>query len=149
MTHCENCGIEVNPDASFCSGCGAELAERETTPEDTPDSETAACVKCDSQISVDADRCPNCGHEPGSHGILVTLIVMLALGGISLLFLLILFTWVAVALSSISIMNGVGLTAIFGVLTLPAAVILYLSTLGMRKTPTGDKKSWREIWDDA
>lgn len=113
------------------------------------DTATSACEKCDSQISTNANRCPQCGFEPGAHGILTTLIIMLALGGISLLLLLILFTWIAVALSSISIMNGLGLTAVFSVLTLPAVVVLYLTTLGERKTPTGDMKSWREIWDDA
>jgi len=113
------------------------------------DTATAACEKCDSQISTAADRCPQCGFEPGVHGILTTLIIMLALGGISILLLLIIFTWVAVVLSSISVMNGVGLTALFSVLTAPAAVVLYLATLGERKTPTGRIKSWQEVWEGA
>jgi len=148
MTHCENCGIEVNPDASFCSGCGAELAERETTPEDTPDSETAACVKCDSQISPDADRCPNCEYEPGPHGIIATILIVLGLGNVALMGLIFVVAWILVIGSNLTISDALSGSVVLLLFSIPGLVILYLAALSERKTPTGTK-SWRQLWNDA
>ena len=46
---------------------------------------TGACVKCDSQIPVDADRCSQCGYEPGAHGIIATILIVLGLGNVGLM----------------------------------------------------------------
>ena len=148
MTHCVNCGIEVDPEASFCSGCGAELAERETTPEDTPDNGTQECVKCDSQIPVDADRCSQCGYEPRAHGIIATILIMLGLGNVALMGLIFVVTWITVVAGSVSISGGLAASVGALLFSIPGLVILYLAALSERKTPTGTK-SWRELWNDA
>lgn len=148
MTHCTDCGTEIG-DVKFCPECGTEAPAPEVADTPEPEGETGACEKCDSQISLKADRCPECGHEPGSHGILGSIFIMLSLLWVGLMGLIAVVSWIAVPFSEITLVESISMTAVLIVLSSPGLLVLYLMTLGERKTPTGHTISWQELWDEA
>ena len=109
---------------------------------------TAACVKCDSQIPTDADRCSQCGYEPGAHGIIATILIVLGLGNVGLMGLVFVAAWIAAVAGAVSVTGALGASVGALLFSIPGLVILYLAALSERKTPTGTK-SWRELWNDA
>jgi DNA-directed RNA polymerase subunit RPC12/RpoP len=136
-------------EVSFCPECGAEVAGSSTKEESTESVETAACEKCDSQISLKADRCPQCGHEPGAHGIIATILMFSSLAWVGLMVLIILLSWVAVITPDFAITDALTVTVGLFVFSLPGVVVLYLISLAERKGPTGDTKTWQEMWNEA
>lgn len=146
MAYCSECGSEADDTAAFCPDCGAELPSTDTPPDDT--TETAACEKCDSQISVDAGRCSQCGYEPGDGGILMSILIFLSIGGAALGVLLMVVTWILVLGTDYPVSSGLTVTAFFAIITLPAVGILYVVALAERKKPTGEVRSWGDMWED-
>ncbi|MFC6863848.1 zinc ribbon domain-containing protein [Halomicroarcula sp. GCM10025817] len=149
MAYCSNCGAEHDPSDSFCPSCGDDLdgptePERQTESESPTAKETGTCVKCDSEISVEADKCPNCGYEPAAHGILGSIGVGLSAGASILLGGLILIIWVVAIGTDFGIQGALTLTAFFGFILLFPLGILYATIQKEMKTPTGQKKDWRE-----
>lgn len=67
MTHCRNCGSEIDENASVCPDCGVN---QQTTLEGGhgdrgPDEKY--CVNCGTLINRQAEICPDCGvPQPGT-----------------------------------------------------------------------------------
>jgi len=157
MPYCSDCGDEHDPGDSFCAECGADLdgpakTELESEPEPEVDADTEAstaketgtCEKCDSEISLEADKYPNCGYEPAAHGILGSIGIGLSAGASILLGGLILIIWVVAIGTDFGIQDALTLTAFFGFILLFPLGILYATIQKEMKTPTGQKKDWRE-----
>ena len=149
MAYCNSCGTEIKPDAAFCSNCGTEITEKEATPKEPAETETAACEKCDSQISVNAERCPNCEYEPGAHGIIATILIALGFGNVAFMALLFVVVWILVISVEMTVADGLSASAGTVLFSLPGLGVLYLAALGERKTPTGRTRSWGEFWNDV
>ena len=148
--YCNECET-TRPDAKYCPECGTELEtppSREGSETKTP-KETGSCEKCDSHISLEADRCPECGYEPANHGAIVSIIAGLSVGLAILFAGLILIVWVVTIGSGFPISEALILTAFFALFILPSAIIGFLLSNKERKTPTGRKKSWSELWEES
>ena len=52
---CDNCGCEIDENATKCPNCGVEFSGDIT--------EVFTCYYCDAVVSNDCIKCPNCGKE--------------------------------------------------------------------------------------
>jgi hypothetical protein len=76
------------------------------------------------------------------------ILVFLSIGGAALGVLLMVVTWILVFGTDYSVSSGLTVTAFFAIITLPAVGILYVVALAERKKPTGEVRSWGDMWED-
>jgi hypothetical protein len=120
------------------------------TEEKLEPGETGTCEKCDSQISLEADRCPECGHEPGSHGIIMSILVYLSILWAGFITLIVVLTWgILIPFEGFPITDAVAATVGVLLFASPALGILAVAVWAERKTPTGRTKSWSQVWEEA
>lgn len=109
--------------------------------------EMGTCEKCASEISTNADRCPQCGYEPANHGILLSIIAALTTMGAVLLSGFIVIVWIAALATEFTLTGAVSITLFSLFLMLPLALVGYGLLNKERKTPTGENKSWDEVFN--
>ncbi len=58
---CPTCGMPVNEESFFCSGCGTRLKGEEPAPEEPAASDVVICPQCGSEMKKDMRFCTVCG----------------------------------------------------------------------------------------
>lgn len=156
MPYCSNCGTEHDVGDSFCAECGADLTlaepEVEQEPEPEPEAqsttptakETGTCEKCDSQISINADKCPQCGYEPSSGGILGGILTWISVMVVGLFGTLTVVVWLVAIGTDFAFTDAIYVSVFFLVIMAIPGGLLYAKFNQELKTPTGQKKNWRE-----
>lgn len=60
---CPSCGAPIQPDATFCSSCGADLSARCPNCSGTISTDDRFCPRCGAALNA---KCPGCSAEVGS-----------------------------------------------------------------------------------
>lgn len=67
MKTCNNCGKQIDEQASFCIYCGQEVVEEVTEnknePNQTDNYSLVTCPSCNDEISEESNFCPSCGKK--------------------------------------------------------------------------------------